>query len=340
MATDRLLTGKLPLEALCELLKQCPTGDSRVLVGAGVGEDAAVIDMGDRLLVAKSDPITFATDRIGWYAVHVNANDVATTGAVPKWMLVTLLLPERTATFAKAREIMAQVGAACAGLGISVVGGHTEVTYNLDRPIVVGHMLGEVSRDRLVRSSGARVGDAIVLAGPIAVEGAALIARECEEALRSRGIAEATLAEARHYLDEPGISVVRAARLAVEHAEVHAMHDPTEGGLATGLHELAWASGVGVRVYRERVPVLPACQTLCEGLDLDPLGLIASGALLVAVARESVAALGAAYEQEGIRWAEIGTVVPSAEGLQLIENGAETPLPRYERDEFTRLLTC
>jgi hydrogenase maturation factor len=118
------------------------------------------------------------------------------------------------------------------------------------------------------------------------------------------------------------------------------MHDPTEGGLVTGLHELAWASGVGVRVYRERVPVLPACQTLCEGLALDPLGLIASGALLVAVAPESVAALGAAYEREGICWAEIGTFVPRAEGLLLIENGVETPLPCYDRDEFTRLLTC
>jgi hydrogenase maturation factor len=255
-------------------------------------------------------------------------------------MLVTLLLPEGKASFADAQGIMAQVGAACEGLGISVIGGHTEVTYGLDRPIVVGHMLGEVSRDRLVRSSGARVGDAIVLAGAIAVEGAALIARECGEALRSLGIEEATLAEARHYLDEPGISVVRAARLAIEHADVHAMHDPTEGGLATGLHELAWASGVGLRVYRGRIPVLPACRRLCEELGLDPLGLIASGSLLVAVDACGVPALGAAYEREGIRWAEIGAAVPRGEGLRLIDNGVDTSLPRFDQDEFTRLLTC
>ncbi len=339
MAADRLPTGKLSLEMLAELLKECPIRDLRVVAGAGVGRDAAVIDMGDRLLVAKSDPITFATDRIGWYAVHVNANDVATTGAAPRWMLVTLLLPEGKAGFADAQAIMGQVRAACEGLGISVVGGHTEVTYGLERPIVVGHMLGEVSRDRLV-SSGARVGDSIVLAGAIAVEGAALIARECGEALQSLGIEEATLAEARHYLDEPGISVVRAARLAIEHADVHAMHDPTEGGLATGLHELAWASGVGLRVYRDQIPVLPACQRLCDELGLNPLGLIASGSLLVAVDARSVPALGAAYEREGIRWAEIGAAVPRGEGLRLIDGGVETSLPRFDQDEFTRLLTC
>ncbi|MDI7275264.1 MAG: AIR synthase family protein [Anaerolineae bacterium] len=338
MAADVLPTGKLPLEMLADLLRSCPTRDPRVLVGARVGEDAAVIDFGDRLLVAKSDPITFATDRIGWYAVHVNANDVAMTGAAPRWMLVTLLLPEGRATYADAQSIMAQVGAACAGLGISVVGGHTEVTYNLDRPVLVGHMLGEVSRERLVTGGGARVGDAVVLVGAVAVEGTALIAREFGEQARSRGVDEATLAEARGYLDDPGISVVRAARVAVESVSVHAMHDPTEGGLATGLHEMAWAAGVGLRVDRDVIPVLPACRRLCDAFGLDPLGLIASGALLVAVAPADLPALEAAYRQAGIRWAHIGSVVPREEGLRYTAAGREAPLPRFDRDELTRLL--
>ena len=166
MIEDRLATGKLPLEALSALLRCCPIVDPRVIVGPRVGEDAAVIEFGDRLLVAKTDPITFATDRIGWYAVHVNANDVATTGATPCWFLVTLLLPETTATRQMAERIMAQVGDACRSLGVSVVGGHTEVSYGLDRPLVVGHMLGEVARDRLVQTGGARVGDAVLLRVP------------------------------------------------------------------------------------------------------------------------------------------------------------------------------
>lgn len=339
MADDVLATGKLPMEMLQALLECCKSEDPRVLVGARVGEDAAIIDMGDRLLVAKSDPITFATDRIGWYAVHVNANDVATRGATPRWMLSTLLLPEGKATYATAQGIMAQMADACRGLGITLVGGHTEVTYGLERAIVVGHMLGEVARESLITTGGARVGDAVVLAGGVAVEGAALIARELADEARARGVDEGTLALAGSYLDEPGISVVRAATVAAQTVPVHAMHDPTEGGLATGLHELAWASEVGLRVESEAIQVLPACRRLCEAFDVDPLGLIASGALLLALAPGDVPALGRAYDCAGIGWAAIGEVRPPEEGVRLLQAGRERPLPRYDRDEIARLLS-
>jgi len=337
LANRVLPTGKLPLEMLQKLLECCKSADPRVVVGARVGEDAAVIDFGDRYLVAKSDPITFATDRIGWYAVHVNANDIATRGAAPRWMLVTLLLPEGEATFAQAQGIMAQVAAASRSLGIGVVGGHTEVTYGLDRPIVVGHMLGEVGKDQLITTGGALVGDAVVLAGAVAVEGTALIAREFGSQARARGVDEETLAAARACLDDPGISVVRAAQLAVQTVRVHAMHDPTEGGLATGLHELAWASGTGLRVDGDTIPILPACRRLCEAFGLDPLGLIASGALLVAVAPGDVAALGRTYSEAGITWARIAEVRPAAEGVCLVRGGREVRLPRFDRDEVARL---
>jgi hydrogenase maturation factor len=319
------------------LLRYCQPGDPRVIVGARVGEDAAIIDFGDRFLVAKSDPITFATDRIGWYAVHVNANDVATTGATPRWLLVTLLLPERTATYEMARAIMQQMSAACSELGVTLVGGHTEVAHALDRPLVVGHMLGEVAPERLVTTGGARVGDAVVLAGGVAIEGTALIAREFEMQALSLGVQRETLEEARRFLDEPGISVVRAAALAVETLPVHAMHDPTEGGLATALHELAWAAGVGLEADGDAVLVLPACQQLCAAFGLDPLGLIASGSLLVVVAQSDVAALGRAYEQAGIPWASVATICERDHGLWIVRGGVVQPLPRFDRDEIGRL---
>ena len=147
-----LLTGKLPAELLERLLAGVVRRDPRVLLGPALGEDAALIDMGDRVLVAKADPVTFATDRIGWYAVHVNANDVACTGARPAWFLATILLPEG-ATEALAEEVFAQIEAACGALGVTLVGGHTEVTYGLERPIVAGAMLAEVAPDRVVRKA-------------------------------------------------------------------------------------------------------------------------------------------------------------------------------------------
>lgn len=133
-----LPVGKLPQDLLAAILARAPVSDPRVLLGPGIGLDCAVIDNGEHLTVYKSDPITFATDQIGYYLVQVNANDIATTGARPLWLLVTLLLPDQRATPELAGTIMAQVHAACRDLGVSVIGGHTEITAGLDRPIAIG----------------------------------------------------------------------------------------------------------------------------------------------------------------------------------------------------------
>jgi len=332
-----LPVGKLPAELLQELLRKYTRPNSRVIVGPGVGEDAAVIDFGERYLVAKTDPITFATDEIGWYAVNVNANDIACSGGVPKWFLVTALLPAGTADAEMAESIFAQLAEACQALDITLCGGHTEITYDLERPILVGLMLGEVEPARLVHSGGARPGDALILTKGIAIEGTALIAREKGEMLAGEFPAD-FLQRCRQMLHEPGISVVREARLLRQQVDVHAMHDPTEGGLATALWELAAAAGVGLRVYRDAIPILPETQALCQRFGLDPLGLIASGALLATVpavqAEEAVRLLAEA----GIAARCIGEVLPAGEGVWLRDAGGDQPLPRFARDEFARLV--
>ncbi|MEA3345935.1 MAG: AIR synthase family protein [Chloroflexota bacterium] len=333
---NSLPVGKLELEYLAQLLSKYIQEDNRVLAGPGIGEDATVIDFGDRYLVAKTDPITFATDEIGWYAVHVNANDIATAGAEPKWLLVTLLLPEGQADRALVEKIFSQLSEACKQIGVSLCGGHTEVTYNLDRPIVVGQMLGEVAPDRLVTSSGARTGDVIILTKGVAVEGTAIIAREKAPELADEYSAE-FLDRCRNFLRDPGISILREARIAVRTARVQAMHDPTEGGLATGLWELAQASGVGLRIERAAIPILPETAALCSHYELNPLGIIASGSLLLALAPEDAQSVIAALRSEGIPAAVIGEAVPREEGLTLIMDGKAQELSRFEPDEIARL---
>ena len=333
-----LPVGKLKPEFLAALLRRYHLSDPRVVVSGGLGLDATVIDMGDRYLVVKSDPITFATDQIGWYAVHVNANDLATMGATPRWFLATLLLPEGATTEDLVEGIFRQVRDACQGLGVSLVGGHTEVTHGLSRPIVAGQMLGEVAKDDLVAPGGARAGDNVLLMGAVAIEGTALIARERAADLAARGYEPAFLQRCRDLLFDPGISVVRAAQLACRTARIHAMHDPTEGGLATGLWELAWAANLGVVVERERIPVLPECARLCAEYGLDPLGLIASGALLAAVDPADTPQLLAAFVAEGLPCGAIGRLTPAAEGVRLLQGGRQALLPRYDQDELTRVL--
>lgn len=327
--------GKLPADLLAALLERVEVNDPRVALGPRPGADAALIDMGNRYLVAKTDPVTFASDLLGWYVVHVNANDVAVMGATPKWLMVTLLLPEGTDR-AAVEGVFGQIREACAALNVTLVGGHTEVTYDLPRPIAVGVMLGEVDKERVVMTAGARPGDSVVLTKGIAIEGTALLAREAAGRLAAAGVSPATIERAKGFLYSPGISVIADAATACRAVEVHSMHDPTEGGLATGLAELATAARVGLAVDMAKVPVLPECEAFCVALGLDPLGLIASGALIATVAAEDGPRLVAALRAEGIAATEIGRVTRPDEGLRLRTAGGVRALPVFERDELAR----
>lgn len=327
--------GKFPPALLERMLAKISISDSRIVLGPRIGGDAAVIDIGDRLLVAKSDPVTFATDRIGWYAVQVNANDVACTGGTPKWFMATLLIPERFSEI-EAEGIFDQVLEACQALGVTLVGGHSEVTHGIDRPIISGCMLGEVEKDRLILTSGAQEGDSILVTKGVAIEGTALLARERGETLLQAGVAPEVIEKAVTFLSNPGISVLADARIAVESVRVHCLHDPTEGGLITGLREIAQASRLGLAVEEGSIPVLPECQEICGALGLDPLGLLASGALLLTLPAADVPALLTALEREGIDGWEIGQMIAPEEGLQMIGYQGEVPLPEFPRDELAR----
>jgi hydrogenase expression/formation protein HypE len=331
-----LPVGKLPLEHLRSLLRHLPKPDPRLLVGPQIGEDAAVIDVGDRYLVVATDPVTFAVDQIGRYAVHINANDVAVMSARPLWFFAVLLLPESHTTPELPEIIMTDVRVACEELGITVAGGHTEITKGLDRPILVGQMLGEVAPTRLVSKSRIAIGDLILLTRSVAIEGTAILAREKSEQLRVR--VDANLLErANRFLIEPGISVVSAALAAGNVGEaVHAMHDPTEGGLVTGLFELVAPASLGLQVIRELIPVAPETTAICNALALDPLKLIASGALLIAVAPNKADSVLKAVEAAGVPVVVIGEVRAPAEGITIVTNGAVEPLSPPVQDEIAR----
>jgi hydrogenase maturation factor len=334
-----LPVGKLPPQLLERLLAKLAPADPRVVIGPRLGEDAAVVDMGDRYLIVTTDPVTFATDEAGWYALHVNANDVAVRGARALWFLATVLLPEGLASEGVVERLFADLGEACAELGVALIGGHTEVTAGLPRAIVAGCMLGEVAKDRLVTTGGARPGDTLLLTKGVPLEGAAIVARErAAEALR-RGVAADVVKRAGDFLRRPGISVVPEARAACGAARVHAMHDPTEGGVATACWELAQAGDVGVRVDRERIPVLREGRVLCEAFGLDPLGTIASGSLLLAVDPGDVESVIAACRGAGVECASIGRVTEASQGVSLVTGGHARPMPTFPQDEITRIFS-
>ncbi|MEZ4682125.1 MAG: AIR synthase-related protein [Caldilineaceae bacterium] len=337
---ERLPAGKLPPPLLARLLQKLPVQHAQLLLGPAVGEDAAVIEWdrkAERLLIAKSDPITFATDEIGYYAVNVCANDLAVTGATPIFYLPTVLLPATTATASQAETIFQQIADACGRLGIVVAGGHSEITPSVTQPIIAGTMLGEATRSNVISSAGARPGHLIVMAGEAPIEGVSIIAREMRAALLARGWHERELDEAALYLYQPGISVMEPALLAAQTGIVSAMHDPTEGGMITGLHELAAAAQVGLEVTLEAIPIPELATRLCRVFDLDPLGTIASGALLATVPEDYVQTVLSIWTAHQWPASVIGRITEASEGIIGIHNGIRQPLQLFPADEITKL---
>ena len=329
--------GKLNANLLDELVSSIKKKDPRVIVGPKVGEDAAVIDIGDKYLLSTTDPITFTSYKIGWYTVNVNANDIATMGGTPKWLLVSILLPENKTDSALVKEIFRDIENAADELGIDICGGHTEITKGLDRPIISGHMLGEVDKDKLVTNSRARVGDQIILTKGIAIEGMALLAREREKELSGK-YGKMFVERVQSFLHDPGISVVAEAHLANQAANIRAMHDPTEGGLATGLYELTKASNTGVVIYEDKIHLLDETRILCSEYKLDPLGVIASGALLIVVGPDDRDAVLSKLVQNDITCSVIGKLTDKEDGLKIIADGEERELPFFEVDEIARVI--
>ncbi len=334
---EKLGIGKLPIKYLESLLSRISIKDNRVVVDPGIGKDAAVIDFGDRYLVAKTDPITLTSSKIGWWGVHINANDVACMGATPRWFLATILLPERKTDRLLVEEIFSEIMLACEELGVSLCGGHTEVTQKLEQPIVVGQMLGEVVKEKLVDSTEAQAGDEVILVKGIAIEGTSIIAHEKSEELRLR-FSKEFINRCRRFLMEPGINVVREALLANSLVRVKGMHDPTEGGLWTGLYELAVATGKGMHIEADSIAVYPETELLCQAFGLDPLGLIASGALLVVVASQDTSRLMAGLGKEGVNAVRIGHLTTKKDGVRIRREGKLEEIAPLSQDEIARLL--
>ncbi len=333
----RLPIGKLPVDLLRRLLARfAKIQDSRVLVGAGIGLDAAAIRIGESVLVAKTDPITFVAEEIGTYALQINANDLAAMGATPRWFLATVLLPAHSTSASSVKTLFAQLHAVCRRLRVSLCGGHSEITDAVMRPVVVGCLLGDCAPERLVTAAGARVGDAVLLTKGLAIEAVSILARERANVIRRRHGAR-FLARCRRYLADPGLSVVKEAQLALAVGGVHAMHDPTEGGLSAALYELAEAAGVGVEIEADRIRVLPEAARLCADFGLNPLGAISSGALLICTDPVFEGRIVARLRQARIPAARIGTVVPKRKGVTLIEHDRARPFPRFAVDELARL---
>ena len=310
-----LPVGKLDHSLLASLLKRYSTKlPPSVLYGPGIGLDAAVLNIGNQQFVWTTDPITFASDRIGWYAVEINANDVAVMGATPSWMQVCLLLPPSDES--QIDTIFGDLHQAAHARQIAIIGGHTEILSDLDRPLIIASMAGLATRTPNARDL--QPGDQLVITQGVAIEGTAILARELPLSYFKKCLQDTPLSglendrdlisviqSAANFLDSPGISVVKAAEIALA-CHATALHDPTEGGLLTGIWEMADAAQRGVEVHIDKVPVFPESRSLCDLCGINILRTLASGALLIGISPQHSDELLETLQQHSIPATTIG----------------------------------
>ena len=328
----RLKTGKIPVEILEKIVfKHLGSKINGLILGPSKGEDAAVIRVGKKLFALSCDPISGAVKNIGWFAINICCNDVAVMGVQPKWFLGCLMLP-KNATQETIRKICSQMDKAAKKIGVGIIGGHCEITPNLNYPLVVGFCMGEIKNGKITPTSNVKVKDKIVLTKTVGIEGTAILAFDKENVLRKK-FGLKFVREAQTYLKK--ISIVQEALEASKINGIHAMHDPTEGGLLGGLWEMAEASNKGFKIYEEKIPVAYHTKEICKFFRINPLKLISSGCLLLSVQPTIVEKLLKKFRQKRIQATIIGEILEN-KNVKLVvgKNGKIKSLKKPPQDEL------
>jgi hydrogenase maturation factor len=331
------LPGKVPTDVLREaVFKHLGRKRADVILGPAIGEDAAIVKVGREVLVIAADPVTGAEEWLGWLAVNVNANDVATCGVQPRWFTSCMLLPEG-ATKELIAKICTQMDKAARQLNVAIIGGHCEITPNLGQPIVTGCAIGVATDGQYVTSGGATVGNNIVLTKGAGLEGTAILASDQRRTLL-KVLEESLIKRAERFFEK--VSVVTDAITAFKTGGVTAMHDPTEGGIAGGLHELADASNVGFQVSEESIWIAEETRRICAHFEIDPLQLISSGSLLIVAEEEHTEEIVKNLSRQEIPAAIIGEITEPSSGRKLVtRQGNQTNLAKPVTDQlWTALL--
>ncbi len=328
----KLEQGKLPVELLDKLLK-LTSKEEEIIVGANTGEDAAIVK-GMGKIVLTSDPITFTTDNIASYTIAINGNDIVAMGGIPKYITTTILLPLGTdSTFVE--NLFKELKTASENAGIRWVGGHTEVTDAVNRVVVSGNVVGFLT-NRETPTSGANPGEMLVMTKWAGLEGTTILAREKRKLVENL-IGKEKTQSVINWINNPGISIIKEGKI-IQDIKISSAHDPTEGGIATGINEIAIRSNVGVRVYYDKINIREETKIICNALNIDPLGLLSSGVLLFTSPSEETEKAIERLRGEGIECSLIGEITEKSQGIVMEKEGKEISIPTYIKDEIIRVL--
>lgn len=323
--------GKVPNGILEKIiLNKLPKKRSEVIIRPKIGEDCSALEFGEYACVLSSDPITGAAKEIGKLAVHVSCNDIASCGVEPIGLLVTVLCPPG-ASEGDLELIMSQVDESAASVNVDILGGHTEVTSAVTRYVIMCTAVGRAPKGKLVRTSGAKAGDSLVMTKHAGLEGASIIAHEKGTELLG-ALGHEVVNEAEGFIRS--ISVIKDGLEAAGFG-VNAMHDATEGGILGAVWEMCEASGNGAEIYADRIPVKPATRQICNYYKIDPLKLISSGCMLISAA--DGIGLARHLNASGVPAAVIGALTAAGPRI-MVADGKTVPIPPPASDELYKVV--
>jgi len=328
----KLPPGKIPIDILQNIVfKNLGANRKEVTLGPTAGSDGAILEIGNKSVIVSMDPITGAAERIGFEAVNINANDVATFGVQPAFLFSCIMLPEGTDSQI-IETISTQMDLAAKELDIAIVGGHCETTSKLTSPIVVCCIIGLTKKGKYVTTTGTKAGDKLILTKSAGIEGTAILATDRAEQL-SKTLNSKKLQTAKNFYNQ--ISIVKDALTAYQTGGVHAMHDPTEGGILNGIHEMADAAKLGLKIFKDKIIVKPETLEICQYFQIDPLQLISSGALLIAAEPKKTSKIIKALKQQNIPATIIGEFNSNPDN-RIFESKKENTqiLPRPTTDQL------
>lgn len=339
-ASVKVKAGKISNHILQNLLETLPTrAGSHVEQGPAIGEDCAILNINGRMILVASDPITFPTENPGWHSVIINSNDIAASGGTPKWYTSTILIPEHTEEI-DYTNIFNEIAHTCLSMDIELIGGHSEITHSVKYPIVSGTMIGTAEASEIKRTNNAQEGDDIFITKYSPIEAIQIIMSQFPNALLQSGLDTSDIEYLGKIAGRDNLSILQDSKIARRFLEVHSMHDPTEGGVSTGLYELVSSSHVGAVIQESDLPIPDQWYKACEMMNVNPLGLVASGSLLFTADPKAKQDIIDEFNRHSIKCSHIGKVTSEFTGISLVtrDSADKIPLPFFERDEITKLI--
>jgi hydrogenase expression/formation protein HypE len=332
--------GKISADAFEEMIfPHLGAPRPEILVGPQHGVDVGIVQIGDKAVAMTSDPVfivpEYGLEKAAWFAIHILASDVVTSGLPPTYLAIDLNLP-LSMTEDELTTVWTTIDAESKKMGMAIVCGHTARYENCHYPMVGGATVLAVGNiEEYVSPRFARKGDQVIITKGPAIEAAGIFATMFPKYIaRTCGPEFARAAQDLFYKMSVVDDALTAVRIGVRDDGISAMHDATECGIWGGIYEIAHAAGVGARIDKSLIITEDHACRICDLFSIDPYKSISEGTLIITCRPHKAQDLVKILAERGIRASVAGELTAPEHGILLVEDGKEKKLEHPQVDPF------